>query len=151
MDRPLLRAEGIIVRKDRLAVLVQCDSEESFYRFPGGGVEFGETAAEAIKRELIEEFDLQSEIGALACLNESIVEYDGRKRHDCTILHWVSIDDTHVLDSINHNERENIKLTWRTLDQLKQRPLYPEGILGFISERVESVSHIVVRKNYYEE
>src|SRR4051794_11701299 len=77
LDRPLLRAEGIIVRKDGLAVLVQCDSEESFYRFPGGGVEFGEAAAEAIKRELIEEFDLQAEIGALACLNESIVEYDG--------------------------------------------------------------------------
>ncbi|WP_332092008.1 NUDIX domain-containing protein [Paenibacillus sp. GYB003] len=123
MNRPLLRAEGIIVRKDGSAVLVQCDSEESFYRFPGGGVEFGETAAEAIKRELVEEFNLQSEIGTLACLNESIVEFDGRKRHDCTILHWGSIDDTHVSDSISHSEHEGIKLTWRTVGQLKQRPL----------------------------
>jgi 8-oxo-dGTP diphosphatase len=49
LNRPLLRAEAIIIRKDGLAVLVQCDLEESFYRFPGGSVEFGETAAEAIK------------------------------------------------------------------------------------------------------
>ncbi|WP_199613792.1 NUDIX domain-containing protein [Paenibacillus alkalitolerans] len=117
MNRPLLRAEAIIIRKDGLSVLVQCDNEETFYRFPGGGVEFGETAAEDIKRELIEEFDLQSEIGALACLNESIIEYDGKKRHDCTILHWGSIDDIQVPDSINHNERDGIKLTWRTWDQ----------------------------------
>ncbi|XEC97518.1 NUDIX domain-containing protein [Paenibacillus tarimensis] len=150
MSQPLLRAEAIIIRKDGLSVLVQCDNEETFYRFPGGGVDFGETAAEAIKRELIEEFDLQSEIGALACLNESIIEYNGKKRHDCTILHWGSIDDTHVLDSINHNEREGIKLTWRTWDQLKERPLYPEGILDFLIERVEPISHLVIRKNYDE-
>ncbi|UNK21111.1 NUDIX domain-containing protein [Paenibacillus sp. N3/727] len=148
MSQPKLRAEGIIIRKDGLAILVQCDNEESFYRFPGGSIEFEETAAEAIKRELVEEFDMQAEIGALACLNESIVTYDGRKRHDCTILHWCSIDDTYVSDSIGHKEHAGIKLTWRSLEQLKQRPLYPEGILDFISEKVESVAHIVIRKKY---
>lgn len=150
MSRPLLRAEAIIIRNDGKSVLVQCDNEETFYRFPGGGVEFGETAAEAIKRELIEEFDLQSEIGSLACLNESIVEYDGKKRHDCTILHWGSIDDTLIQDSLNHNEREGIKLTWRTFEQLKQKPLYPEGILNFLIEKMEPISHLVIRKNYNE-
>lgn len=148
MIRPLLRAEAIIIHNDGKSVLVQCDNEETFYRFPGGGVEFGETAAEAIKRELIEEFDLHSEIGSLACLNESIVEYDGKKRHDCTILQWGSIDDDKIQDSLKHNEREGVKLTWRTFEQLKQKPLYPEGILDFLIERVDRVSHLVARKNY---
>ncbi|MDQ0888838.1 8-oxo-dGTP diphosphatase [Paenibacillus sp. V4I9] len=150
MNRPILRAEAIVIRKDGLAVLVQCDKQESFYRFPGGDVEFGETAAEAIKRELIEEFDLQSEIGSLACLNESIVEYDGKKRHDCTILHWGSINDAQIHENLNHNEREEIKLTWRTFEQLKQKPLYPEGILDFLLDRVVTVSHLVIRKSYDE-
>jgi 8-oxo-dGTP diphosphatase len=150
LKRPLLRAEAIIIRKDGLAVLVQCDKEESFYRFPGGSIEFGETAVEAINRELIEEFDLQSDIGSLACLNESIVEYDGKKRHDCTILHWGSINDAQIQETLIHNEREEIKLAWRTFEQLKQKQLFPEGILDFLLDRVETVSHLVIRKSYDE-
>ncbi|UNK16338.1 NUDIX domain-containing protein [Paenibacillus sp. N3/727] len=150
MNQPLLRAEAIIIGNDGNSVFVQCDNEESFYRFPGGSVEFGETAAEAIRRELIEEFDLQSEVGSLACLNESIVEYDGKKRHHCTILHWVSIDDSIIQDSLIHNEQQGIKLIWRTFEQLKQKPLYPEGILDFLIARQEPVSHLVIRKNYDE-
>lgn len=148
MSRPMLRAEAIIIGNDGNSVFVQCDHEESFYRFPGGAVEFGESAAEAIKRELIEEFDLQSEIGSLACLNESIVEYDGKKRHDCTILHWVTIDDSFNKDSLKHNEQQGIQLIRRTFKQLKQKPLYPEGILDFLIENQKDVAHLVIRKNY---
>ncbi|SDW22316.1 NUDIX domain-containing protein [Paenibacillus sp. CF384] len=150
MSRPQLRAEVIIMRQDGLAILVQCDKTESFYRFPGGGVEFGETASEAIQRELIEEFDLQSDIGSIACLNESIVEFDGNKRHDCTIIHWGSINEAHIQETLIHKEREEIILTWRTFEQLKLKPLYPEGILSFLNEKVNSVSHLVIRKNYDE-
>jgi ADP-ribose pyrophosphatase YjhB (NUDIX family) len=46
----------------------------------------GETAAEAIRRELVEEFDLFAEIGSLACINENIFEFDGKKGHDCTLV-----------------------------------------------------------------
>lgn len=118
MSKPLLRAEAIIVSKDGKAVLVQCDKEEFFYRFPGGTIEFGETAAEAIRRELMEEYDLQLEIGPLACLNESVVEYDGKKRHDCTILHWGKIDESLVPIAVTHKERAEVMLTWRSYDRL---------------------------------
>lgn len=148
MSRPLLRAEAIIVHNDGKSLLVQCDQEESFYRFPGGSIEFGETAAEAIRRELIEEFDLLSEIGSLACVNESIVEYDGKKRHDCTLLHWCSVEYSRIEDFLVHNERAEIKLVWRTFEQLKQRPLYPEGIYDFLVQREKSFIHLVVEKNY---
>lgn len=87
MNVPLLRAEGIIVNEDKTEILVQCDFDESFYRLPGGSIEFGETAGEAIKRELIEEFDLALNIGQLACISESIIQYDGKRRHDCTLIH----------------------------------------------------------------
>ncbi|WP_408635366.1 NUDIX domain-containing protein [Paenibacillus selenitireducens] len=69
MTKPLLRAEGIIYDKDFRRFLVQCDREESFYRFPGGAVKFGETAGEAISRELIEEFDLSIIVETLAVVS----------------------------------------------------------------------------------
>ncbi|QHW34768.1 NUDIX domain-containing protein [Paenibacillus rhizovicinus] len=148
MNRPLLRAEAIIVHRHDQSILVQCAADEAFYRFPGGTVEFGETAAEAIRRELIEEFDLQAEIGAIACVNESIVEYDGKQRHDCTILHWGAVNEERIQDAIAHSEAEGIQLTWRTMEQLRGKPVYPEGILAYLEERKVVASHLVVRKNY---
>lgn len=48
MNRPLLRAEALIINEENNKVLVQCDDKETFYRFPGGTIEFGESACEAI-------------------------------------------------------------------------------------------------------
>ncbi|BCG60801.1 hypothetical protein PUR_42260 [Paenibacillus sp. URB8-2] len=63
MPKPLQRAEGIICNHEFTRFLVQCDTDESFYRFPGGSIEFGETASEAIVRELLEGFDLTVSVG----------------------------------------------------------------------------------------
>ncbi|WP_342587516.1 NUDIX domain-containing protein [Halalkalibacter urbisdiaboli] len=144
---PLLRAEGIIINNDRTKILVQCDLAESFYRFPGGGIEFGETASEAIKRELIEEFDLEIDVGNLACINESIVEYDGKKRHDCTLIHWCS-GGNKVKSPLIHNERTEVQLVWRNIEQLEQKITYPEGIIEFISSGSDKIKHLIVKKCY---
>lgn len=150
MAKPLLRAEGIIYDKDFARILVQCDKEESFFRFPGGGVEFGETACEAIARELIEEFDLTVWVGPLALVNESIVEYDGIQRHDCTLLHWCRLrDDGDILEWKRHKEHDGIKLIWKTIGELETKPLYPEGALEVIEKKdTNKQHHLVVRKTY---
>ncbi|ALC85271.1 DNA mismatch repair protein MutT [Bacillus sp. FJAT-22090] len=148
MNKPLLRAEGIISNEEKTKFLVQCDLEESFYRFPGGSIEFGETASDAIKRELIEEFDLKSKVGELACVNESIVEYDGKKRHDCTLIHWCSVVFKDIQGNLMHKERPEVKLIWRTLNQLKNRPTYPEGILDVIASNKNHITHILIEKIY---
>lgn len=62
MKSPRLRAEVMILNEDHSNVLVQCDLRETFYRFPGGYIEFGETAKEAIVRELIEEYNLKIDV-----------------------------------------------------------------------------------------
>ncbi|MCQ6557294.1 NUDIX domain-containing protein [Paenibacillus mendelii] len=149
MSKPLLRAEGIIMDENN-KVLVQCDSEESFYRFPGGTVEFRETAAHAIARELMEEFDLGVEVGKLAAVSESILEYDGIQRHDCTLIHWCKlVDEWCEKDAIWHNEHPDIKLVWRTFEQLEARPVYPEGMVDFLMECDRSrTEHRVLIKSY---
>ncbi|MGY3717819.1 NUDIX hydrolase [Sutcliffiella cohnii] len=146
--RPLLRAEAIISNKDQSKFLVQCDLEESFYRLPGGSIEFGETAEEALKRELHEEFNLEIEVGILACVNENILEFDGQKRHDCTLIHRCFIDEDNIQDFQLHKEHPNIMLIWRTIQQLQQKPFYPEGILDITLSSEQKISHLRVQKNY---
>lgn len=74
MKMSKLRAEVMILNEDHSKVLVQCDENELFYRFPGGSIEFGETAKEAIIRELMEEYDLKIDVQELAVVNEHIFE-----------------------------------------------------------------------------
>lgn len=88
MIRPRLRAEVMIVNDEHSKVLVQCDENESFYRFPGGSIEFGETSKEAIIRELIEESDLKVDVQELAIVNEHIFEWGNENGHHCTLIHW---------------------------------------------------------------
>ncbi len=144
LNRPLLRAEGIILHNSR--VLVQSDDEESFYRFPGGSIDFGETASKALKREFIEEFDLEVKVTYLAVINESIVEYDGKKRHFCTLIHRCSLIEDEIInfESIRHKELENIKLSWKTISQLEEKPLYPKGILDILKDDLKDVVHHLV-------
>jgi 8-oxo-dGTP diphosphatase len=148
MNQPLLRAEGIISDVDKKIILVQCDLEESFYRLPGGSIEFRESASTAIKRELIEEFDLRSNVGGLACVNESIVQFDGKKVHQCTLIHWCSVDVYDFQHTLIHKEKPEVKLVWRTIDQLKKKPTYPEGIVDVIDLNNRTISHILIEKNY---
>ncbi|WP_328588945.1 NUDIX domain-containing protein [Gottfriedia solisilvae] len=133
--------------RDKTKFLVQCDLEETFYRLPVGSIEFGEQASDAIIRELIEEFNLQVYVDELVCVNENIIEYEGRKRHNCTLIHWCSINNQ-FNSAIIHKELHDVKLIWRTLDQLKLKQIYPEGILDVIASNKNHITHIVIEKGY---
>ena len=79
MKSPRLRTEVMILNEDHSKVLVQCDENELFYRFPGGSIELGETAQEAIMRELMEEYDLKVDVQELAIVSEHIFEWNNKK------------------------------------------------------------------------
>ncbi|WP_459502924.1 NUDIX domain-containing protein [Bacillus sp. C1] len=134
MKRPLLRAEAIILSEDHSKVLVQCDNQETFYRFLGGSIEFGETACEAIIRELLEEYDLEVKIGELAIVNEHLFEIEGKLHHQCTLFHWCKLAAS-MNEVLHHKEHENIILTWKNIQELKDKQTYPEGIVSFIEQK----------------
>lgn len=57
-------------------------NERGCWEFPGGSVEFGETLAEALKREMREEYGIEIEVGELLDVADHILPEEGQ--------HWVS-------------------------------------------------------------
>lgn len=142
MKMPKLRAEVMILNENHSKVLVQCDLRETFYRFPGGSIEFGETAKEAIMRELMEEYDLKIDVQELAVVNEHIFEWNNEKGHHCTLIHWGTVKER-VTNEIRHKEYEDIILIWKSIEELKEKPTYPEGIVSYLEENNRNIVHFI--------
>lgn len=60
----------------------QARNERGLWEFPGGSVEFGETLAEALRREMLEEYGVQIKVGELLDVVDHILAGEGQ--------HWVS-------------------------------------------------------------
>jgi mutator protein MutT len=60
----------------------QAKNERGLWEFPGGSVEFGETLAEALRREIREEYGVEIAVGELLDVVDHILPEEGQ--------HWVS-------------------------------------------------------------
>lgn len=60
----------------------QARNERGLWEFPGGSVEFGEKLADALRREMEEEFGIRISVGELLDVADHILPEEGQ--------HWVS-------------------------------------------------------------
>lgn len=105
-------------------------SGEVFHRPLGGHVELGEYAADAARREILEEIGQQLADLRLAGVLENIFDWDGATQHEIVFVFTAAfadltayeIDEQAILDS-----RTDTPVTWRPLASADP-PLYPEGI-----------------------
>ncbi|HFJ9439830.1 MULTISPECIES: NUDIX domain-containing protein [Bacillus] len=67
------RGAAIIVQEGKIALIKRIREGETYYVFPGGGIEEGETAEEATKREAYEELGVHIKVEHLIAK----VEYRG--------------------------------------------------------------------------
>ncbi len=64
LPRPIfnVRIYGILIEKGYLLVSDEIHAERKITKFPGGGLQFGEGTIEGLKREFVEELNLEIEI-----------------------------------------------------------------------------------------
>ena len=134
-----LIALGLIKDSDRLFLSRGFDpiKNKTFYRAMGGGVDFGETSLDALKREFIEEINAEiTNIKYLECL-ENIFTYNGTPGHEIIQLYRCNFVDKkfYEIEEITFNEGKRQKTAlWVDADRFRsgELSLVPEQFIKYI-------------------
>lgn len=132
-------AVGLPVRDGHVLVSDAMDpmTGEAFHRALGGGIEFGEKAEAAVRREFVEELGIVLTAVRLLGVVENVFDYGGRPGHE--IVHVFAVHstefDTIPLDAALRVLDEGSPVGWRRLTRI-DRPLYPIGTTDLLRSLV---------------
>jgi 8-oxo-dGTP pyrophosphatase MutT (NUDIX family) len=142
------RIAGIAFRDGH--VLVHRASHELFWTFPGGRVEVGETSAETLKREMVEELGQAAEIGRLVWVVENFFHFESRDYHELGFYYRMDLPEDfpfapgeivhRIVDGPNDLEFKWVRAEAAALRAL---PLQPNFISGRITRLPETTEHLV--------
>ncbi|EJS70630.1 MULTISPECIES: NUDIX hydrolase [Bacillus] len=121
------RGGAIIVQEGKIALIKRIREGETYYVFPGGGIEEGETAEEATKREIYEELGVHIKVEHLIAK----VEYKGTEHYF----------NAHIIDGVfRSGKAEEFKLKdrgsyiplWLPIHELEKVNIKPYEVVGSI-------------------
>ena len=139
------QALALIRRGDRILVERGRDEvkNESFCRLLGGTVEFGEQAAETVRRELLEELGAEADVGRLVATIENIFTFEGAPGHEICLVYECSLRDERLYELDEWKAEEMTpegplihEIAWKPLDSFRSggEILYPDELLGLLSD-----------------
>ena len=101
-----------------------------FFRPPGGGIEQGELALDAIRREMREELDVEIQEPELLTVLENIFEYGGETKHEIVFLFRATLNDERITGVPEVRILDNtiaFRAVWQPLEVIMREELllYP--------------------------
>lgn len=137
---------GAIIMKDGMLLMVGNERANYLYSV-GGRIKFGETAEEAIQREVFEETGVMMEIDCLGFVHENYFYGDassnlGKLIYEISFYFYMKVpsDFTPVSESFaEDNSKEHLK--WVSLDE--DIKMYPEFFKTELKNQVDTVKHFI--------
>jgi len=131
-------------RADKILVAEGSDpiKPETFYRPIGGGIEFGEYAHQALRRELREEIGAELKDEHYLFTLENIFTFNGQIGHEIVLVYdGTFADETLYQRQVIEGHEDNgspFRAIWKSLAEMANGspPLYPDGLL----ERLQHLS-----------
>ena len=137
MSNIRLVAICVFYDRDRILVAPGYDDvkNERFFRPLGGAVEFGESAVDALRREIREELGLEIESPVQLGVLENRFEYRGQPGHEVVFVFNASFVDLRVYTERKLSICEpgwDGPAEWLDLSEPLPAPLYPVGLEGLL-------------------
>ncbi|MFJ2368862.1 NUDIX hydrolase [Microbacterium sp. NPDC087665] len=135
-------AVGLPIKNDHVLALEGTDHSRrlDFLRAIGGGVEFGETAEDALRREFMEELGVRLDAVELLGVRENIFTYEGEPGHEIAFIFAVESAelDAVALDAELYVLDEGSPVRWVPIAEVRdgRRTLFPEGAPELLLSRL---------------
>jgi ADP-ribose pyrophosphatase YjhB (NUDIX family) len=138
------QALALIRRDDKILVERCLDrvKDEWFCRLLGGTVEFGELAAETVRRELLEELGAEADVGALVATIENIFTFEGAPGHEICLVYDTSLRDERLYELDEWQAEETTpdgplthEVAWKPVDSFgsEGETLYPDELVELLN------------------
>ncbi len=131
-------------------VLVHRATHETFWTFPGGRAEIGETSAETLRREMLEEIGVEVTVGRMLWMVENFFHYEERNYHEIGFYYLMEIPQAFPFheSAIVHRLRDgknDLEFKWAraTVAALRALDIPPYFIAEQIERLPETPQHIV--------
>ncbi len=139
------RVGAIIVENNH--VLLAGNNVSTYYYSVGGAVKHGETAEQAIKREVLEETGVNYEIEKLAVIHENFFigdgSIDGFKCHEISLYFLMKPRGTMEINCHSFCAEGAEYMHWLPIEELKNVAAYPSFLLKYLHDRPQEIIHII--------
>lgn len=140
------RAAAIIVEDG--CVLFAGNAIEDYYYSIGGAVHMGETAEEAVKREVYEETGVEYEIDHLAVIHENFFNENqgalkGMDCHEIALYFLMKPRGTKELHSESYTQGVKENMYWFPIAELDKYKAFPTFMKDYLQNEHSGVEHIV--------
>lgn len=144
------RAAAIIIEDE--CVLFAGNSLEDYYYSIGGGVFMGETAEDAVKREVYEETGINYEVERLAVIHENFFygkggSLDGLHCHEIEFYYLMKPRGTKELNSNSYVFGVKEEMHWIPIKDLDKYKAFPSFLKEYLSKPHDEIVHIVTHEN----
>lgn len=126
--RPL--AVAVIKKENKVLTVKGYDDikDQTFYRLPGGGIEFYEKGEETIKREFMEEFGFEPINIKYTKTVENIFEFNGKKGHEIVLVYEAELPENMTNEEKFFMKEEILKDKYAEFVDIKGNLIYPTDI-----------------------
>lgn len=144
---------GAIIVEDGCVLLVGNSNEDYLYSV-GGGVHHGETAENAVLREVFEETGVRYEIERLAVIHENFFDENsgtlkGLSCHEISFYYLMKPRGSKELHSESYTYGAREEMHWIPIEELPKYKAFPSFLRDYLANIPQEIVHIVTDERHH--